>query len=708
MRHIGALLIASALAATACSGGADTGTEAEPPLTTEPSSVTTAEPVAAAVFLGEGPVTIETELDFESEPVSGKFEVPDGAELLGCGSGSVLEDGGPSGITNAFTCEDGTRTGTFTIEWKIIEGTEGPGEVNGPWAVSDATGDFAGLTGEGLWSGTVDGSTGRGSFPGVIEFGPLDTVAESAAVSVESFLADRLGDVRISDDLGSVMVAIIEPDGSVVHASRTPDADAPAIGPDDLFRVGSITKVFTSALTLTLVEDGLVNLDAPAGDYITRIAVPEGVTVRHLLGHRSGIANYTNEEFFEQTGADHGRVWTPEEVFAVVADEPAEFEPGADFSYSNTNYILLGTLIEEVTGETYDDALRSRILEPIAMTATYLAGAEDGADVVVAYSDFFTGSLAPVTADYTSVATGAWSAGALVSSPADLHSFFTALFGGELFGDELLGEMTTAQDGYGLGIAIDPRGLGEDLYGHDGGIIGFNTMVIHAPESGRTGFWVATSDQVEPHPAIAALAPLLEADTLDSAIETASDNEAPKWEQGRDALLPVGTIRLPELGGIQFELDTQRQVIQQGPAFTILLHEDDEGSQPAEVDLIEPTATGSGGPLATIEALITALTNDVGADLSPIGEVTTPIGVASGFEYTVENQDSLDPDVAWLQVGDGGWGPYSFGEFWLLDTERGLFMVTAEAVEPGPLLDEAIVTAGRLLETIEFADLDAG
>ncbi len=526
---------------------------------------------------------------------------------------------------------------------------------------------------------------------------------ETDSGSVEAFLVDRLGDVRIPEDLGSVIVALVEPDGSIVQASRTAGADVPTVDADDLFRVGSITKVFTSALTLMLVEDGLVDLDAPAGDYITRVPMPEGVTVRHLLGHRSGIATYTNDEFFEEVGLDDGRVWTPEEMVAIIADEPADFDPGTDFTYSNTNFILLGVLIEEVVGETYDDALRSRILEPLGMPDTYVDGVEDGADVALSYTGFFTESLEPITADYTGIATSAWSAGALVSTPADLHLFFTALFDGELINDNLLDEMTTAPEGYGLGIEVNPRDLGDGLYGHGGSIMGFNTMVIHAPETGRTGFWAATADSFDPHPAIVAAAPLLLGAALEDGVE--AEDDAPTWEQGRDALLPVGTIRLPELGGIQFELDDERQVIQVGPAYTILLHEDDEGTRPAEVDMLAPTATSSGEPITTVDELVAALSGDVGANLSPIGEVTTVIGVARGFEYTIEDQESLDHDVAWLQIGDGGWGPYPFGEFWLIDTERGLFMVTAEAVDPGPLLDEAIVTAGRVLETIELADL---
>lgn len=529
---------------------------------------------------------------------------------------------------------------------------------------------------------------------------------EAVSDPVEAFLQDRLGDVRIPEDLGSVIVALVEADGSIVQASRTPNSDTPPVAADDLFRVGSITKVFTSALTLMLVEDGLVDLDASANDYVTRVALPEDVTVRHLLGHRSGIASYTDDEgFFDEVGLDNGRVWTPEEMFAIVADEPVGFEPGTEFYYSNTNFILLGILIEEVVGETYGDTLRSRVLEPLAMPNTYVDGVEDGADVAYSYTGFFTESLEPITADYTGIATSAWSAGALVSTPADLHLFFTALFDGELLNEDLLGEMTTAPEGYGLGIEINPRDLGEGLFGHGGSIMGFNTMVIHAPETGRTGFWAATSDAFDPHPAIVAAAPLLLEASLEDGVVPVSEDDAPTWEQGRDALLPVGTIRLPELGGIQFELDEERQVIQQGPAFTIILHEGDAATRPAEVDLIAPTSTSSDGPLTTIDELIAALTGDVGADMTPIGEVTTPIGVARGFEYTVEDQELLDPDVAWLKIGDGGWSPYVFGEFWLLETERGLFMVTAEAIEEGPLLDEAVVTVARLLETIEFADL---
>jgi hypothetical protein len=389
MNHLRALLATTALVATACSGsGSDSITDVSPAETTAPASeaatatdaassteaptpttpsteAPASEPDAELAAVAEtGPVTIETRVDLAATQSAGTFQVTDGADLLGCSAGAMTEYGGPNGITNVLTCEDGDREGTLTLRWQILNSAEGPGEVNGPWNVVESSGDFADLNGEGMWSGNSDGDIGLGSFPGTIEFG-----------------------------------------------------------------------------------------------------------------------------------------------------RPTDAPP-----------------------------------EPV-------------------------------------------------------------------------------------------------------------------------------------------------------------DDGSPAWEQGRDAQVPAGTVRLPEFGGIQFELDDQRQIIQQGPEYTIIAIEDGLGGIPAEIDLIAPTATSSGQPLTTIDELTAALTDDVGATLAPIGEVETAIGVAQGFEYTVENEDDLDPEVAYLEVGEGGWAPFPFGQFWLIETERGLFMVTAEAINPRGMYDVAIADVQGVLETIEFIDL---
>lgn len=127
-----------------------------------------ADPATVPSFTGEPTLVIEARVDFASEPSPGTFEVTAGSDQLGCSGGTLIENQTPSGLTDAFTCENGARNGTFTIEWQIDDRVEGPGDVNGPWAVIDATGDFVGLAGEGIWSGTSDGVNGFGTFAGVI------------------------------------------------------------------------------------------------------------------------------------------------------------------------------------------------------------------------------------------------------------------------------------------------------------------------------------------------------------------------------------------------------------------------------------------------------------------------------------------------------------------------------------------------------------
>ncbi len=253
--------------------------------------------------------------------------------------------------------------------------------------------------------------------------------------------------------------------------------------------------MFTSAVLLQLVDDGLVDLDAPVSDYVTRLATPEGVTVRDLLQHTSGIANYTDDvSFVSRAVADPERAWTPEETFALVADKDALFEPGSRFSYSNTNYLVVGVLIEEVTGSPFAEVLRARVLEPLGLTATYVAGFEEGPEPFPAYTRLL-GASRPIDFAYTAIATDAWAAGAIVSSIGDLATFMAALFDGRVVSQASLDAMTgDLRSDYGLGIIEFSVG---DVYGHGGGIPGYGTLVMHAPETGSTAVWVVTNDAID-------------------------------------------------------------------------------------------------------------------------------------------------------------------------------------------------------------------
>lgn len=329
------------------------------------------------------------------------------------------------------------------------------------------------------------------------------TVAPTVTVPPfdDEFLAEQIGQVKVADDGGSVMVVVIEPDGTTTHASAGvgPSGTAPTAA--DTFRIGSITKVFTSIVTLTLVDEGLVDLDAPAANYVTRVDVPAEVSVRDLLQHTSGIPNFTNDPtFYNRMVDDPSRAFAPEETFDLVAGKDLGFEPGSRFEYSNSNFLVLGLLIEEVTGRPAAEVVRARILDPLDMTDSYLSGFEPGPAPFGSFTELY-GSKQPIDFDYASIESDAWLAGAMVSSAGDLHTLFTALVGGELISAESFAEMT-ANDDYGLGLITNGTGIDDTLIGHNGGIIGYFTLALHSPDTGRTAFWVAAGEGISYGPAV--------------------------------------------------------------------------------------------------------------------------------------------------------------------------------------------------------------
>lgn len=353
---------------------------------------------------------------------------------------------------------------------------------------------------------------------------PTTTTVDVVPPVDEAFLVEQVDRVLIPESRGAVMAAVVAADGEVVYAARGTDPEGDPPTPDATFRVGSITKVFTSLVTLTLVDDGLVELDAAAVDYITRIPVPEEVTVRDLLQHTSGLPHTDDQGLSLLARADPERVWTPEEVVESTITRRPLFPPGTSFDYSNSNYVVLGVSIEEVTGGPFAEVLRERIIEPVGMDSTYLAGFEDGPVPFGAY--VARGVFAvPTDFDYTAAATQAGAAGAIVTSAPDLHALFTALFADQILSAETLAEMIgnprrppemhpwreapELEWAYGLGIAVWTIGEGRnvnELCGHGGHIAGYGTLVLHAPQTGMTAFWGATSDFIDPSPAFEAVA----------------------------------------------------------------------------------------------------------------------------------------------------------------------------------------------------------
>lgn len=263
-------------------------------------------------------------------------------------------------------------------------------------------------------------------------------------------------------------------------------ADGTPIQHGTRFRVASISKVFVAAMVLQLADEGAVDLDAPLSTYVPDAVVGGDVAVRLLLRHRSGLGSYMDDEaFLTDQAADLERIFTPDELLGYIADEPAG-EPDTEWVYMNTNYILLGQLVEALDGTDLGSALQARIAGPLGLAATQyeIAGEPAPADLAGpwAYDPYLGDPATP----YASVASGMWAAGAIVSTPTDVHTFLAALVGGELISAASYAEMIDpGQDGgYGLGIEILGFPSGAVYYGHRGETIGYRSFAGIEPITG--------------------------------------------------------------------------------------------------------------------------------------------------------------------------------------------------------------------------------
>ena len=243
-----------------------------------------------------------------------------------------------------------------------------------------------------------------------------------------------------------MVVWIDAPDYRFAGASGLADlTDDTPMAPEGAFRIGSITKMFTATVIVQLAEDGVLTLDDPLAQWLPDVAdqLPYGdqITLRHLLTHTSGIFSIVESEFYfadifseaqidEDTGVmsvDCVQRDPHDSLARYVYGQDADFAPGTSWHYSNTNYTLLGMIIEKATEMPLAEAYRSHIYEPLGMESTFLDCYEDALiDVVHGY----TGSgdtMTDLTELHESIG---WSAGGLVSTAPDLIAFARGLFGG--------------------------------------------------------------------------------------------------------------------------------------------------------------------------------------------------------------------------------------------------------------------------------------
>ncbi len=212
------------------------------------------------------------------------------------------------------------------------------------------------------------------------------------------------------------------------------------------FRVGSVSKTFTAVVLLQLVDEGRLSLDAPVGRYLPGLLPDERITVRHLLTHRSGLPDYT-EAMFRRTvpgfEAVRDRVFAPRELVDLALKEPRT-EPGAAYRYANTNFVVAGMLVEQATGEPVARAYERRIIGPLRLRATSYVHPGTRIEGLHARGYLHPDEAgAPLVDSTEQTVSWAQAAGAVISSPADLNTFLTALMRGRLLSPRMLDAMTT-------------------------------------------------------------------------------------------------------------------------------------------------------------------------------------------------------------------------------------------------------------------------
>jgi D-alanyl-D-alanine carboxypeptidase len=335
---------------------------------------------------------------------------------------------------------------------------------------------------------------------------PLAPAAEASGPTLDHKTTAKLQ--RIIDNwtgnkgVAGLQVAVRLPTGETWlgdagQAEFSPDRP---IDDETQFAIASVTKTFVAALILQLAEEGKVDLDATFGTYFRDAPRKDTVTLRQLLSHTSGIYNFwANPRYGEITKAwwetpnagglkSRSHEWTYDEMMALVKN--GEFKPGKDYQYSNTNYLILGKVAEAVEGKSLAKQLRQRFFEPLGLEGTvYQPDQKPDTDAAhghwrwgAGYTDHTKESR---YVPFIAAVTVADAAGAMASTAADLATWASALYGGEVLPGELTEQMTRfLKPGYyGLGADV-AYFAGNRGHGHRGGIRGYESSMWYFPETG--------------------------------------------------------------------------------------------------------------------------------------------------------------------------------------------------------------------------------
>ncbi|KUN38051.1 serine hydrolase [Streptomyces longwoodensis] len=313
--------------------------------------------------------------------------------------------------------------------------------------------------------------------------------------AVQRQLDDAVQQVMKEAGVPGVSVGVWTPDkGEYVKSFGVADKNTGRpMTPDLYLRIGSETKTFTVTALLQLVDQGKVGLDDTIGKYVEGVPNGDRITLRQLAGMRSGLFNYSQDEaFFKALTSDPQRHFSPQELLDYAFKHPVLFPPGEKFYYCNTNLILLGLVVEKMSGQQLAGYIHDHILEPAGLDHTsFPAGAEFPDPHAQGYTDQTATGQVEDTADWNP--SWAWAAGAMISQLQDLRVWARTVATGQLpDGDRMVSEATQKQRlatpptsipgaGYGLGI-FDVQGW----IGHNGSLPGYESLTVYLPSAQAT------------------------------------------------------------------------------------------------------------------------------------------------------------------------------------------------------------------------------
>lgn len=284
-------------------------------------------------------------------------------------------------------------------------------------------------------------------------------------------LADNnriLGEVALYKDGKNIYRTTVEPTGG---ESKVTDGAYK-------YKIGSITKTFTATVVFQLIEEGKLSLETKLSTFFPNVANSESISIEQMLNHHSGIRNYTaTDEFLSY----HSKPQTHADMLKRIEAFESDFEPGSKGEYSNSNYLLLGYIIEEIEGKSYGEVFEKKIIKPLKLSSTFVGG-EIQPENGEAFSYQLADSWQPQPEWDMSVA---YSAGALVSTTDDLQRFIAGLFNGELISKASLATMIALDDGYGKGIFTTKYKHDDRViqgYWHNGRIEAFVSHLVYFPE----------------------------------------------------------------------------------------------------------------------------------------------------------------------------------------------------------------------------------